>query len=101
MGNVVNNLLRDGPCPYFYCGKGNQEICAEMTSVASSHWDQHAEECEGLVNRSLRSQYAVINFVVAFYCSMKMCNLACDLLVTSFRARVLKFDRTHENQVVR
>jgi hypothetical protein len=100
MGNVIYNLLRDGPCPYFYCGKGNQEICAEMTRVASSHWDDHEEECEGLVNRSLRSQYAVMNFVLAFYCGMKLCNLACELLLTSFRVRVSKLNRAHENQVV-
>ncbi len=85
---MLNAIFHNGPCPYFWCGKRNEDICAEMTNVPVEHWQSHPAQCSSLVTKDFNSRRAMLLATAALYMLFKITNLAFDCAAFVFREAI-------------
>jgi len=60
----------------FWQGKPNEDICAELTSVSSSHWIKDSQECNDIIQRRFFSTVVVIYTAIYFTVLFKLAAVA-------------------------
>lgn len=53
----------------FWNGLTNSEICAKLTSIPESHWDQNSETCNERIDRQFMAFVIIIEFSL-YICTM-------------------------------
>lgn len=79
----LRELYRRAPCKYGWCSRDDAHICASLTAVAASHWEENEALCLHLIENNFQSFLVVGNTCVYFFLLYTGLSLGVSLLTNS------------------
>ena len=77
----VEYLFRHGPCTRFFpfwCGKSDQDICAEISKTIPEVWIKSHDYCSEMIEREINSYTTLFSFSIYILLMMKIVRMCFD-----------------------